>query len=224
MLRLCVPTVPFRLCCSGRAVPTARSVFPRAVYRARPRCTRTVFETAGPGAVSGADSGTGSGAVAGAPAHAGAAAAGRAGKAQGPGVEVQGALCDAFPVTGIQVADQGFIAAPADAVAALVARPRNWRRWFPDLVLEVRADRGDKGVRWTVSGAVAGSMEVWLEPVLDGVVLHYFLHAEPAAGMRDAAAAEHARRLAGKAMVFEVKAALEAGRAPGEPPGRARPR
>ena len=22
-------------------------------------------------------------------------------------------------------------------------------------------------------------MEIWLEPVLDGVVLHYFLHAEP---------------------------------------------
>ena len=29
------------------------------------------------------------------------------------------------------------------------------------------------------SGALTGTMEVWLQPALDGVILHYFLHAEP---------------------------------------------
>ncbi len=139
------------------------------------------------------------------------------------GADVHGdaALCDARPVTSIQVADQGFIAAPAHDVAALIARRRSWRRWWPDLALQVREDRGDKGVRWTVSGPLAGTMEVWLEPVLDGVVVHYFLHAEPApesARLRDPAEENRRRRVAGKTMVFEVKSILEAGRAPGEPP------
>lgn len=131
------------------------------------------------------------------------------------------ALCDPFRVTSIQVADQGFVAAQPGRVAALVADRSNWRRWFPELALGIREDRGVKGVRWSVAGAVEGTMEVWLEPVLDGVVVHYFLHAEPAAAPNDSgalAAASHARRIDGKTMVFEIKAALEAGRPAGEPP------
>jgi len=130
------------------------------------------------------------------------------------------ALCDPFRVTSIQVADQGFVAAQPGRVAALVADRCNWRRWFPELALTVREDRGGKGVRWSVAGAVEGTMEVWLEPVLDGVVVHYFLHAEPAAvgGTGMLAAANHARRMDGKTMVFDIKGALEAGRPAGEPP------
>ena len=41
-------------------------------------------------------------------------------------------------------------------------------------------DRGAVGHRWSVNGALTGTMEVWLEPSLDGVILNYFLHAEPA--------------------------------------------
>ena len=55
----------------------------------------------------------------------------------------------------------------------------SWRRWWPDLRLQVVEDRADKGIRWAVTGALTGTMEIWLEPSLDGVVLHYFLHAEP---------------------------------------------
>ena len=29
-------------------------------------------------------------------------------------------------------------------------------------------------------GALVGTMEVWLEPMLDGTLLHYFLRADPA--------------------------------------------
>ncbi|RJO69093.1 polyketide cyclase / dehydrase and lipid transport [Nocardia panacis] len=122
----------------------------------------------------------------------------------------------------IQVADQTFVAAPGSAVAQALAGPTNWVRWWPDLLVEVREDRADKGIRWTIAGALTGTMEVWLEPALDGVILHYFLHAEPAPPRpmtpRQQLAANRARRVAGKDMAFEVKARLEAGRPAGVAP------
>lgn len=125
-------------------------------------------------------------------------------------------------MSSIQVADQTFVAASGAAVAEVLAGPTHWRRWWPDLTLDVREDRGDKGIRWTVSGPLTGSMEVWLEPALDGVILHYFLHAEPA-GERPAprrlAALVRERRVAGKAMSFEIKSRLEADRPAGVTPG-----
>jgi hypothetical protein len=118
-------------------------------------------------------------------------------------------------MNSIQIADETFVCAdPADVGAAIASRS-NWRRWWPDLRMEVVEDRGPLGHRWTVTGALTGTMEVWLEPVMDGVVLHYFLHAEPAgvSGDRPASAdlpqLNHQRRVAGKNMAFEVKNDLE---------------
>ncbi|MBF6469056.1 polyketide cyclase / dehydrase and lipid transport [Nocardia beijingensis] len=123
-------------------------------------------------------------------------------------------------MSSIQVADQTFVAASGAAVAELLSAPNQWRRWWPDLDLEVREDRGEKGIRWSVAGALTGTMEVWLEPSLDGVILHYFLHAEPqpALPVGKLAAANRARRVAGKNMSFELKSRLEAGRAAGVAP------
>jgi hypothetical protein len=115
----------------------------------------------------------------------------------------------------IQVADQTFVAAAPADVGRAVSDAASWRRWWPDLRLEVVEDRHDKGIRWTVTGALTGTMEVWLEPMLDGVILNYFLHAEPAGAAAwelarmDLAKITHRRRVAGKQMAFEVKAALE---------------
>ena len=39
-------------------------------------------------------------------------------------------------------------------------------------------DRGLKGLRWTVTGELVGSAELWVEPHLDGVVLHHFLRVD----------------------------------------------
>ncbi len=123
-------------------------------------------------------------------------------------------------MSSIQVADETFVAASATAVGQAVGDRASWRRWFPDLFCEVVEDRADKGVRWTVTGALTGTMEIWLEPVLDGVVLHYFLHAEPPGqpATMNLAAMNHQRRVAGKRMAFEVKNSLEASRPVGAPP------
>ena len=125
-------------------------------------------------------------------------------------------------MNSIQVADQTFIAADPADIGRAISNPEDWRRWWPDLQLNVVEERGEKGIRWTVAGAVTGTMEVWLEPALDGAILHYFLHAEPA-GVSAAKAAKlnltklnHARRIAGKRFAFGVKQRLEASRPIGE--------
>jgi hypothetical protein len=115
----------------------------------------------------------------------------------------------------IQVADQTFVAADPADVGRAVSEAASWRRWWPDLRLEVVEDRREKGIRWTVTGALTGTMEVWLEPLFDGVILNYFLHAEPAGAAAwqlarmDLAKITHRRRVAAKRMAFEVKTALE---------------
>jgi hypothetical protein len=121
-------------------------------------------------------------------------------------------------MNSIQIADETFVAADPVEVGRAVGNPASWRRWWPDLLLTVIEDREDKGHRWTVAGALTGNMEIWLEPVLDGVVLHYFLHAEPSGvaawqlAKMNLAKMNHRRRVAGKNMAFEVKRTLEATR------------
>ncbi|MCU1659779.1 MAG: hypothetical protein JWO57_4435 [Pseudonocardiales bacterium] len=107
----------------------------------------------------------------------------------------------------IDVVDSTWICARPSVVAAAVAEPANWRRWWPDLELVVDEWRGPKGVRWTVRSTrrgEAGSMEVWLEPAHDGVVAHYFLRLDLADGAamsprRKARATDSYRRQAKRA-------------------------
>ncbi|WP_098959731.1 polyketide cyclase / dehydrase and lipid transport [Pseudonocardia sp. N23] len=128
----------------------------------------------------------------------------------------------------VDVMDETFLVVARPRLAAIFADPAGWTRLWPDLRLSAVTDRGDLGIRWTVSGALVGSMEVWLEEVLDGTVLHYFLRAD-AAGPDGApvpltplrAAAESRRRHHdAKRLALALKRSLENGRAPGEPPPR----
>ncbi|MGV0626630.1 polyketide cyclase / dehydrase and lipid transport [Mycolicibacter minnesotensis] len=127
-------------------------------------------------------------------------------------------------MNSIQIADETFIAASGVAVGAAVADPSSWQRWWPDLRLQVVEDRADKGLRWTVEGPLTGTMEIWLEPMLDGVLLHYFLHAEPTGvtgrqlARLNLAKLNHRRRVAGKRMAFEVKGRLDSARPVGVAP------
>jgi hypothetical protein len=129
----------------------------------------------------------------------------------------------------VDVVDETFLTVPPEVVAAEFAAPQRWPTLWPDLELGVVTDRGPAGVRWTVQGALVGTMEVWLEAVLDGTVLHYFLRADPPGpdglpaplSRRRGVAESERRHRAAKEIAFALKDRLEAGRAPGEPPGAA---
>jgi hypothetical protein len=123
-------------------------------------------------------------------------------------------------VPAVDVVDETFLAVPPPVVKAAFANPGAWRRLWPDLTLEVYADRGNEGLRWTVRGALTGTMEVWLEPMLDGTLLHYFLRADLPGPVRprDIRRELTRRQFAAKNIAFDLKATLEDGRRPGCPP------
>jgi hypothetical protein len=132
----------------------------------------------------------------------------------------------------IHLIDQVWIDAPVRTVSAVVADCANWRRWWPGLDLTVTRDRKDKGIQWSArSGPVvrsgrgrffrpdrvelAGTVEIWLEPHRDGVILHHFLRLDPVGDrLSDRAAAARTRRLAwhAKRVFWQLKDELEAGR------------
>jgi hypothetical protein len=119
-------------------------------------------------------------------------------------------------VDGEDLADDTYVAAPPTAVARAVAGPARWRDWWPDLRLSLQEDRGAEGLRWRVTGALTGTAEIWLEPVGDGTVVHFYLRT----GLSDRA--RERRRLAWKRAVHGLKDELEAGRAVGTPVRRSR--
>jgi hypothetical protein len=123
-------------------------------------------------------------------------------------------------VPSVDVVDETFLAVPPAVLAAAFAPPSAWAAFWPDLTLEVYADRGTRGLRWTVGGALVGTMEVWLEPVLDGTLLHYFLRADLPGDMSDKRVRRELRRrqLAAKEVSLGLKMILEGGRPPGVPP------
>lgn len=80
--------------------------------------------------------------------------------------------------------------------------------------------RGDKGMRWSVGpserGSVAGSMEVWLEPQLDGTVAHFFLRLDATNGRplprRRARRLTDSYRIRAKAVFWSLGNQLDAAR------------
>lgn len=111
----------------------------------------------------------------------------------------------------VDIADETYVGAPPAVLAPLVADRTSWREWWPDLDLQVTRDRGVKGQQWAVTGALRGSMEIWLEPVGDGTVVHWFLRADPAGAVtrRRLRRARERRTLAWKAHAFALKDRLE---------------
>ena len=129
----------------------------------------------------------------------------------------------------LDLVDETFVVAEPGRVAAAVRDPARWAAWWPDLRLGVFQDRGDAGVRWNVRGALTGSMEVWLEPYGDGVIVHHYMRCDvPGARPLSPGAAVRLRRRRerhAKRVFWALKDELEAGRAAGEartPPPPAR--
>lgn len=125
----------------------------------------------------------------------------------------------------IHLADDSWIDAPPELVAAAVADASRWPGWWPTLELRVARDRGVKGIQWQVRGRYRGSAEIWLEPMTGGVVLHHFLRlevAEPAGSAMSRRAVRAAtRRFAwhAKRVFWQLKDELE-GPNRGYPPPR----
>jgi hypothetical protein len=124
----------------------------------------------------------------------------------------------------IDLVDETFVAASPAVVAAVVADPQRWRSWWPERRLEVFMDRGLKGQRWSIAGDLVGSAEIWLEAYRDGVILHYYLRADPHGsepGTLSRRRADRIRRqeaLAWKTLVWALKVELEDGKAVGRGP------
>lgn len=134
-------------------------------------------------------------------------------------------------VAAVDLVDETFVVAPAEVLAGIIADPKSWRRWWPDLNLTVFMDRGQSGLRWSMAGALVGSLEVWIEPFADGCILHHYLRGEPsddgrtakpwpdtASGWRAAAAERGRRATAWKNSVWELKYRLEGDRPAGVAP------
>ena len=118
---------------------------------------------------------------------------------------------------GLDLVDETFVVAAPAVVAAAVRDPDRWARWWPDLRLSVFQDRGDAGVRWNVRGALTGSMEVWLEPYGDGVLVHHYVRCDRADGRPVGARERRHRQRQAKAIFWALKDELEGDRRPGEP-------
>jgi hypothetical protein len=119
-------------------------------------------------------------------------------------------------VAQFDLVDETFVVADPVRVAEVVRDPARWPRWWPDLTLAVFQDRGEAGVRWTVRGALTGSMEVWLEPYSDGVLVHHYVRCDAASGSLDRRERRR-RQLHAKRLFWALKDELEGDRRAGEP-------
>jgi hypothetical protein len=120
-------------------------------------------------------------------------------------------------VPTVDLIDETYVVAAPEAVAEAVHDRERWARWWPGLALTVFMDRGEKGIRWSVTGALVGSAELWLEPFGDGVVVHYYLRVDPARAVRSPDRVRKRQALDWKRHVNRLKDELEGGRPPGEP-------
>jgi hypothetical protein len=86
----------------------------------------------------------------------------------------------------LDVVDDTWIDAAPESIAKVIADRSRWQMWWPEFELTVDEARGPKGMRWFVpsaaNGTLAGSMEIWLEPVRAGTVAHYFLRLDATGG------------------------------------------
>ncbi|GAA0938537.1 hypothetical protein GCM10009554_27610 [Kribbella koreensis] len=113
--------------------------------------------------------------------------------------------------------DDLLVAEPA-YVAQRLGADTLWKQWWPGLILTPTERRGPDGVRWAVTGEGIGTAEWWLEPVRDGVVVHWYLRIDPvkAVGGRRLGKLRERYVAQYRANIWRLKDELEQGRAAGE--------
>ncbi|HVU73520.1 MAG TPA: polyketide cyclase / dehydrase and lipid transport [Mycobacteriales bacterium] len=122
----------------------------------------------------------------------------------------------------VDLVDEFYVRATPEAVAAAFHDADAWKHWWPDLELTVFQDRGTAGLRWSVTGAYEGSLEIWLEEKPDGVLVHHYLRLSDDRKMswRRALRVRHRRAVAWKRHTWAIKDRLEADRPVPAPPAR----
>jgi hypothetical protein len=135
------------------------------------------------------------------------------------------------PVAGVDLVDETYVVVERGRLAAVIADPSRWRQWWPSLDLTVFMDRGLDGIRWSITGELIGSAEIWLEVYGDGVLVHYYLRGEPtvpgsattarslpdsARGRRELYRLRRHHAIAWKRVVWSLKDEMEGDRRPGE--------
>jgi ribosome-associated toxin RatA of RatAB toxin-antitoxin module len=113
--------------------------------------------------------------------------------------------------------DDLVVADPA-YVAERLGSDTLWREWWPELTLTPSERRGSEGVRWAVTGAAIGTAEWWLEPVRDGVVVHWYLRVDPtrSTGPRRMRKLQERYVARYRNRIWRFKDEVESGRAAGE--------
>lgn len=111
-------------------------------------------------------------------------------------------------MTTVDLVDETYVAVAPEVLAPVLTAPGLLAEWFPRLVFDVFMDRGEKGTRWSVTGELEGSMEVWLEPMARGTLVHWFVRGEPTASARRHVLARYVDEI--NARMFAFKDAAEA--------------
>lgn len=83
----------------------------------------------------------------------------------------------------LDICDETYVTANPDDLV----RPLCDRAFWQDRGVDARPyeDRGPLGRRWTLSGALVGTAELWLEPWSDGTIVHTFVQADPSSSRSD---------------------------------------
>ena len=95
---------------------------------------------------------------------------------------------------------RAFIALTPQSLRRQIERHLATTSLFGEAELRLTEDRAAKGWRWQVTAPFQGSAEIWLEPALDGCVLHAFLRAEDAAAAR---LADRGKRMRAELFAFK---------------------
>ena len=85
----------------------------------------------------------------------------------------------------MDIGDETYVAVAPRLLARRLVDPELLAEWFPRLTFEVFMDRAENGTRWSVTGEIDGSMEVWLEPMPPGTLVHWFVRGEARNSRRD---------------------------------------